>query len=67
MEEIVYRCCNQKRILWNGMSGTAEKEEAEFGHGFGHAIEKIVVPGPLHGRRWPWVCIAAEVGETRID
>jgi 3-dehydroquinate synthase len=67
MEEIVYRCCNQKRIFveWDERD-SGERRKLNFGHSFGHAIEKIgEYRAHSHGEAVAiGMCIAAEVGET---
>jgi 3-dehydroquinate synthase len=42
MEEIVYRCCDQKRFfVEQDERDSGERRKLNFGHSFGHAIERI--------------------------
>ncbi len=42
MEEIIYRCCDIKRIfVEQDERDGGERQKLNFGHSFGHAIEKI--------------------------
>lgn len=66
MEEIVYRCCDRKRIfVERDERDSGERRKLNFGHSFGHAIERMgEYRTHTHGEAVAiGMCIAARAGE----